>query len=177
MATKHQKKFAPSGLGFHLNWMMPGQLGKRRLNLWGKLMADGYGFHPDYDISQIKASRPRGGVLVWISPEDPSIPFTAACRHEITGPRNMTVSIPAGFNYDGASVPRLLWWFIPRADARFFRAATLHDLLYASREGSRSVADAILRIVAQQDRMPWFKRWAAYLAVRIGGKSAWEGVD
>ncbi|MEH6633468.1 MAG: DUF1353 domain-containing protein [Halopseudomonas aestusnigri] len=136
-------------------------------------MADRYEFHPKYNIHQIKASRPKGGILVWISPEDPENPFTTACRHEVTGPRNMKIDVPAGFNYDGASVPWLLWWFIPRADARFFRAATLHDLLYSSREGSRAVADAILRILAKQDRMTWFKRWAAYLAVRLGGGRAW----
>ncbi|WP_218044895.1 DUF1353 domain-containing protein [Kiloniella majae] len=140
-------------------------------------MADGYEFTPEYDIAQIKASRPSGGVLVWVSPEDPDNPFTAACAHKITGPRGMDVTVPGGFNYDGASVPRPLWWFIPRADARFFRAATLHDLLYGTREGSRAVADAILRIVAEQDRMPWLKRWAAYLAVRLGGRAAWLDGD
>ncbi|WP_085904573.1 DUF1353 domain-containing protein [Kiloniella majae] len=67
---------------------------------------------------------------------------------------------------------------LPKCDeVRFFRAATLHDLLYASRESSRAVADAILRIVAEQDRMPWLKRWAAYLAVRLGGRSAWDDDD
>ncbi len=137
-------------------------------------MVDRYEFSPEYNISQIKASRPKGGVLVWISPEDVDNPFTAACAHHITGPRNMRVTVPSGFNYDGASVPGFLWWFIPRADARFFRAATLHDVLYASREGSRAVADTLLRIVAKQDHMPWFKRWTAYLAVRGGGSSAWD---
>ncbi|WP_421781783.1 DUF1353 domain-containing protein [Kiloniella litopenaei] len=140
-------------------------------------MAKVYEFTPEYDLAQIKASRPPGAVLVWVSPEDPDIPFTAACAHKITGPRGMDVIVPSGFNYDGASVPRALWWFIPRADARFFRAATLHDLLYASREGSRAVADAILRIVAEQDRMPWLKRWAAYIAVRLGGQPAWDDDD
>jgi hypothetical protein len=31
-----------------------------------------------------------------------------------------------------------------------------------------------LRVVAKQDSMPWLKRWAAYIAVRFGGKGSWN---
>ncbi|MCZ4280024.1 DUF1353 domain-containing protein [Kiloniella laminariae] len=137
-------------------------------------MSKAFTFTPVINPVKIRNSRPPGGVLVWIAPGDPDNPFTAACDHKITGPVGMDIVMEAGFNYDGASVPRPLWWFIPRADARFFRAASLHDLLYATREGSRAVADAILKAVAEQDRMPCLKRWAAYLAVRAGGQGAWE---
>lgn len=41
----------------------------------------------------------------------------------------VTVTIPAGYMSDGASVPRLLWWLLPPWGDRATFAALLHDYL------------------------------------------------
>lgn len=41
-----------------------------------------------------------------------------------------TIEVPAGFVTDGASVPRLLWAWLP-AWGRYSRAAVVHDYCYA----------------------------------------------
>lgn len=42
-----------------------------------------------------------------------------------------TIIIPRGFRFDGASVPRIFWWFIPRLDDRIL-AVIGHDYMYYS---------------------------------------------
>lgn len=37
------------------------------------------------------------------------------------------ITVPAGFMTDGASVPRILWWFLPPWGDRATRAAIIHD--------------------------------------------------
>jgi len=41
----------------------------------------------------------------------------------------LTVTVPAGFITDGASVPRLLWWLMPAWGDKGTRAAMVHDYL------------------------------------------------
>jgi len=37
--------------------------------------------------------------------------------------------IPAGFKSDGATIPRLLWWFIPPFKPKYLPAVIVHDYL------------------------------------------------
>jgi hypothetical protein len=112
-------------------------------------------------------------------------------------PRQMLI-VPAGFEYDGASVPRIVEWYVGR-DA-LFAAATAHDWHYAHAgvlpEGShlyqtangqwldtlykwtRLEAD---RFFARNLRFPLpdgrrirgDQRRNAYRAVRLGGAAPW----
>ena len=43
------------------------------------------------------------------------------------------VDVPAGFEFDGASVPRLFWWLLPPLSGESAEAAALHDYLYTHR--------------------------------------------
>ena len=47
----------------------------------------------------------------------------------------VTVTIPAGYMSDGASVPQLLWWFLPPWGDRATFAALLHDYLLDRLQG------------------------------------------
>lgn len=107
-----------------------------------------------------------------IDPKDWKRPFVLTRDFTFEG-WNVKVTVPAGFRYDGASVPRLLWWWIPPFDPRIFRAATIHDQLYWEQTTERAIADAIFLSIMALDGMPRLKRWAAYLGVRLGGWRPW----
>jgi hypothetical protein len=83
------------------------------------------------------------------------------------------LTIPAGFETDLASVPRILWPFFPPYGFHL-RAAIVHDYLYARRTiVDRGRADAIfLAIMLRYGVRPWRAR-AMYLAVRLFGAAAW----
>src|SRR5690606_14160663 len=51
------------------------------------------------------------------------------------------IHIPVGFEYDKASVPRMVWWYLPRDDRHVIVAALVHDYLYEAKLTTRSVAD------------------------------------
>jgi len=88
-------------------------------------------------------------------------------------PDGKTYVIKAGFIYDKASVPWIVWWYIPRDDKDIERAALIHDLLYAiQRLGhwlTRSYVDQLFHDVMEQDGMRYDKRKLAYWGVRTGG--------
>ncbi|MGE4194708.1 MAG: DUF1353 domain-containing protein [Pseudodesulfovibrio sp.] len=123
---------------------------------------------------------PCNGVEVRIDPHEARRPFV------LTRPLSMTlrgrggtkpslhITVPAGFGLDMASIPRLLWPVIPRDDRRIARAATVHDYLYDQQTLPRPVADSLFLAIMRSDGMPWFKRTACYLAVRLFGGRAWS---
>ncbi len=85
-----------------------------------------------------------------------------------------TVAIPVGFMSDGASVPRLLWWFLPPWGDRATFAALLHDYLLDRLQGFEP-GGAILLTRKECDGqflaallVLRVARWRAYLA--------WAGV-
>ncbi len=91
---------------------------------------------------------------------------------------NATITVPADFITDMASVPKLpLAWLLAGGTAN--EAAVIHDFLYTSHSVggkaiTRSQADAVLReaIPASEDpQAPAFLMW---LAVRVGGFRSWD---
>ncbi len=106
------------------------------------------------------------------------------------------ISIPAGFRYDGASVPRLLWTITSiRRDGLIRAAALVHDWIYihAGRlpEGShqykvggnwvdvygrwkRKQADLLFARLMREADYSKTKRRLAYLAVRVFGRFSWD---
>ena len=98
--------------------------------------------------------------------------FTLLEAVEVNG-----IVIPAGFESDGASVPRIFWRLIfPPTDTRAIRAAVFHDYIYRCQpEGwTRPDADSAFRRLLIEDGMERLRSWAAWIGVRIGGAWAWE---
>ncbi len=85
---------------------------------------------------------------------------------------NITVTVPAGFKTDFASVPRFLWSIFPPS-GEYAPAAIVHDYLYSSRATvSRFLADAIFHEAMESAlKVPFWKRKSVYWAVRLFGGS------
>jgi hypothetical protein len=86
------------------------------------------------------------------------------------------ISVPAGSETDGASVPRVFWnLFDPFGD--YFGAAVIHDFLYspANDEFSRAESDLIFKEAMYNLGIPWYRREVIYQAVRLFGRSSFRG--
>lgn len=94
--------------------------------------------------------------------------------HEHTTHREIT--IPAGFRFDLASVPRPLWSIVAPFELSI-AAPLIHDWLYqgGDRRYSRLQADRIFREIMEREGIVWWRREAAYLAVRRYGAEHWRG--
>jgi len=84
--------------------------------------------------------------------------------------------VPAGFTFDGASVPRLFWRIVTPGDPRVIRAAMLHDFAYRNLRWvqTRKLADQNFRRMLIGDGVSPAVAHAMYWAVRLGGGGAWE---
>lgn len=85
---------------------------------------------------------------------------------------NRVVTVPAGFETDFASVPRLPFAFLLAGDCGHY-AATVHDWLYSSKEVSRFTADATLLEALEVTGVQWWRRYPMWAAVRLFGWAAW----
>ena len=91
----------------------------------------------------------------------------------------VTICIEAGFPFDHASVPRIVWWLIAPfelSDA----APLLHDLGYRTRGEmcpertySRAEVDDLFRRVMAEAGVTRWRRVSAWAAVRAAGWRAW----
>jgi len=79
------------------------------------------------------------------------------------------ITVPAGFITDFASIPSLFHWFATPTKGKWRKASVIHDYLYFLKEGKRKKADDAFLYLMEQDGVPYFKRYAMYWAVRIGG--------
>ena len=86
------------------------------------------------------------------------------------------ISIRSGFRTDGASIPVPLRRFIGNPfDTVRLIAAVCHDAIYATHLVPRIVADFIYYLALRQcSHMPRAYAFAEYLALRAGGKAAWN---
>ncbi len=95
------------------------------------------------------------------------------------------ITVPAAFAFDLASVPRPFWWLIGPFDLSI-AAPLVHDFLYHYRgdppQGSivpakvytRKKADLLFRVIMKEEGVWWWRRAAAYRAVRWFGGAAWS---
>ena len=83
-----------------------------------------------------------------------------------------TVNVPVKFMTDFASVPRLLWIFLPQW-GKYGNAAVIHDWGYWSKERSKQQTDLIFLEGMKVLGVPPFKRTVMYLAVHLFGWWAW----
>ena len=83
------------------------------------------------------------------------------------------IEVPAGFNSDYASVPRLpLVWFI--LGNRGHKEAVIHDYLYAHQPVDRKTADKVFLEHLADAGMWWHRRYMMYFGVRLFGWVAWR---
>lgn len=85
------------------------------------------------------------------------------------------ISLKPGFVFDGASVPRLLWFAAgePMLPPRV-AAALVHDWLYRSQVVSRDKADWYYAQLQAQAGRAYFRIALEWLALRFAGDAAWE---
>lgn len=98
---------------------------------------------------------------------------TAPFRFAIVDEDEAWFEIPSGFEYDKASVPRMVWWYLPRDGRQVIIAALVHDYLYSTKITPRDIADRVFYDLLRQSGMRWSKARAAYLAVRSFGWLPW----
>ena len=85
------------------------------------------------------------------------------------------ISVNPGFDFDGASVPQVLWSFgLSPMTGGYQRAACLHDAMYSAEIFDREVCDKIFLEAMKSDNVSYFKRMSMYFAVRIFGKLLWK---
>ena len=98
--------------------------------------------------------------------------------------RGLVICAPAGFRFNGASMPFVLWWWVSPWTPWVTLAACIHDWLYRNRMFTRSECDriflALLRQSARQTRWRWlrYRRLVQsrimYQAVRRFGERYWD---
>jgi hypothetical protein len=84
-----------------------------------------------------------------------------------------TITVPAGFVTDFASVPWYGRWFISVLGKHSI-PAIVHDYLYWEQRCSRDQADAILREAMGEYSSSSYDQMAVYYAVKYGAQGAWD---
>lgn len=88
-----------------------------------------------------------------------------------------TVTVPFGYETDGASIPRVCWPFIgPPIRGNHLIPAVIHDYLCDSATDyeQRVMADAAFFALLRRYNVSRWKRCAMYLAVRFYGRWSWR---
>jgi hypothetical protein len=87
---------------------------------------------------------------------------------------NRLITIMAGFKTDGASIPRVAWWFATPFQGTSLPAAVVHDALYQSEFYPREICDEIFRDLLKANGMGAAKTWLFYHAVSSFGWMVWR---
>ena len=87
-------------------------------------------------------------------------------------PSDITITVPAGFVTDLASVPRALWAVFP-PHGKWAKAAIVHDYLYVEAIGTRRWADSVFAEAMAVLGVPTWRRRVMHAAVRIGGRGSY----
>ena len=109
----------------------------------------------------------------WVRGSKDKAILTEALIYE-TWAQNL-IDVPAGFQTDFASVPRLFRGIFPKA-GKYRDAAVVHDYLYRHCGldiYSRRASDKIFSQAMADLGVSWWRRAAIYRAVRIGGGKYW----
>jgi hypothetical protein len=95
------------------------------------------------------------------------------------------ITIPNGFIFDLASIPRGFWWACAPFELSIV-APLVHDFLYRyqgdppigslfpMRVLTRRMTDDLFRLLMELEGVPKWRRGFAYRAVRAFGRSAWN---
>lgn len=89
-----------------------------------------------------------------------------------------TITAKKGFDFDAISIPKIFWTLIDSPfTGKAVRGATIHDALYASQALPREICDEVFLSAMKDDGVSCIKRNAMYMAVRVGGASAYEDTE
>jgi Protein of unknown function (DUF1353) len=134
----------------------------------------------DHDRVDLAASRLPPPVLSFIGGGRWRLEQSYAYRDGDT-----VVTVPAGFDFDLSSVPRLFWFLLAPFELSI-AAPLLHDFLYRyggrppaetiapPRTYTRAEADRMFREIMRAEGVSAWRRALAYAAVRLFGRSAWR---
>lgn len=91
----------------------------------------------------------------------------------------ITVTVPKGYKFDGASIPRSMWRVIGGPWGPYRDAAAVHDYLYSDGhreypEVTRKQADGYFRKIMKQAGVSSWLAWTMHKAVRAGGWVGWN---
>ena len=91
-------------------------------------------------------------------------------------PDGRELSIKSGFQFDGASIPKICWTSIGHPlEHRFIFAALLHDALYVTQYLKREIADRYYYdFLKDFSGIGSYTAGKMYLGVRLFGGSAWN---
>lgn len=135
---------------------------------------------------------------LWLVEDAQGRPITrnGRCQWRLSGPlpydvgeegSGETITVPAGFVTDLASIPRLVSGLLP-PDGPWAKGAVLHDFLYSSRgtgvfagrrwlsratDYTRKEADQIFAEAMRVLGVPAWRRQVIFIAVRLGGSGGW----
>lgn len=84
-----------------------------------------------------------------------------------------TITVPAGFVTDFASVPWYARWFISVLGKHSI-PAIVHDYLYWEQRCTRTQSDEILREAMEEYSSSWRDQAIVYYAVKYGAQRAWD---
>lgn len=88
------------------------------------------------------------------------------------------ITVYKGFDFDGASIPRIFWTLIGSpTTGRYTKPACLHDALYASKLFSRKMCDDLFLEAMKAENVGCIIRTLIYNAVRLGGFIAYKNSD
>lgn len=90
-------------------------------------------------------------------------------------PSAQRIEVPAGFETDLASIPRILWSVLP-PHGRYAKAALLHDWLYSPHSGEhdRLFADRVFLEAMAVLGVSAPVRYLLYAGVRLAGAAAFR---
>lgn len=84
-----------------------------------------------------------------------------------------TITVPAGFVTDFASVPRIpVAWYVAGGEGN--KAAVVHDYLYTSHLVERPIADAVFEEALAATGQPWWRRKLMWAGVRLFGGTPYD---
>ena len=84
-------------------------------------------------------------------------------------------TVKAGFDFDGASIPKWLWSIYGSPlNGNYVVASLIHDGLYASQIVSKNLSDKIFLDIMKQSNVGYIKRTSMYLAVKLFGGKDWN---
>jgi hypothetical protein len=98
-------------------------------------------------------------------------------RVQIVQGATVEVAIPRYYTWDGASIPRWVWWIIGKPlDPRFALASLVHDWIceHAETRPQRVFGDAIFLWLLRDAGVPAWRHYAMFLAVTMYRRLIWR---
>ncbi len=109
--------------------------------------------------------------MPWIAPVPNTSKWVLVKDYNYRG-----IIIPAGFVFDGASIPKIFGWLYQKSDPMWIIAALVHDWLYFTKMYPRWVGDSFFEEILLKQGNPPLRARIFHRAVRLGGGSAYKEV-